>query len=98
MRRPLRSFLFVPGDSDKKLSKTLDSAADALVLDLEDSVAPARKPEARRLVAAHLRSGKTRAGLELWVRINPLTSPHALEDLVAVVGAQPAGLLLPKTE
>jgi citrate lyase subunit beta/citryl-CoA lyase len=98
MRLPLRSFLFVPGDSEKKLEKTLDSTADALVLDLEDSVAPARKVEARRIVADHLRSGKTRRGLELWVRINPLTSPYVLDDLAAIVAAGPGGLLLPKTE
>jgi citrate lyase subunit beta / citryl-CoA lyase len=98
MRLPLRSFLFVPGDSEKKLEKTLDSTADALVLDLEDSVAPARKAEARRIVADHLRGGRTRQGLEMWVRINPLTNPCALEDLAAIVGASPAGLLLPKAE
>jgi citrate lyase subunit beta / citryl-CoA lyase len=98
MRPPIRSFLFVPGDSEKKLEKMVASEADALVLDLEDSVAPPRKAEARRLVAAYLRSGGTRPGLELWVRVNPLTSPDNLEDVAAVVGAGPAGLLLPKTE
>jgi citrate lyase subunit beta / citryl-CoA lyase len=98
MRPPLRSFLFVPGDSEKKLEKTLESTADALVLDLEDSVAPPRKPEARRIVAAHLRSGRTRPGLELWVRINPLSGDDALDDLAAIVAARPAGLLLPKCE
>jgi citrate lyase subunit beta/citryl-CoA lyase len=76
----------------------VDSTADALVLDLEDSVAPTRKLEARRIVADYLRSGNTRRGLELWVRINPLTSAYALDDLAAIVGARPVGLLLPKTE
>lgn len=98
MRLPLRSILFVPGDSDKKMEKTVDSAADALVFDLEDSVAEGRKPLARDMVAAHLKSGKTRKGMELWVRINPLTGPHALDDLAAVVRATPQGIMLPKCE
>ncbi|MDE8652428.1 HpcH/HpaI aldolase/citrate lyase family protein [Novosphingobium album (ex Liu et al. 2023)] len=98
MRIPVRSFLFVPGDSEKKLGKARESAADALVLDLEDSVAAGRKPEARRMVAEYLRSGAVRPGLELWVRINPLRGDHVLEDLSAIVGARPSGLLLPKAE
>jgi citrate lyase subunit beta/citryl-CoA lyase len=98
MRTPLRSFLFVPGDSDTKLDKMRQSTADALVLDLEDSVAPGRKAEARRMVADYLRSAEVRTGLELWVRINPLSSPHALADLAAIVAAGPRGLLLPKAE
>lgn len=93
---PLRSILFVPGDSDKKMEKTVDSAADALVFDLEDSVAPPRKALARDMVAAHIRSGKCRKGMDLWVRINPLDTEYALADLAAVVGAKPAGILLPK--
>lgn len=95
---PLRSILFVPGDSEKKLGGSVASPADALVFDLEDSVAEARKPAARMMVAAHLRAGRTRAGMELWVRINPLSGPFALDDLAAVAGAKPAGILLPKCE
>lgn len=98
MRLPLRSLLFVPGDSEKKLQKARDSGADALVLDLEDSVASGRKGVARGLVADYLRAHRARSGLEMWVRINPLTGTFALDDLAATVSARPAGLLLPKTE
>ncbi len=90
-----RSWLFVPGDAERKLAKALASEADALILDLEDSVAPPNLPAARTLVAAFLRA---HAGPRLWVRINALASPHALADLAAVVPAAPAGIVLPKAE
>jgi citrate lyase subunit beta/citryl-CoA lyase len=90
-----RSWLFVPGDAERKLAKALASEADALILDLEDSVAPSNLPAARALVAAFLRA---HAGLRLWVRINALASPHALADLAAVVPARPAGIVLPKAD
>ncbi len=90
-----RSWLFVPGDAERKLAKGLAGEADVLILDLEDSVAPANLPAARALVAAILRE---HAGPRLWVRINALASPHALADLVAVVPAAPAGILLPKAD
>ena len=93
----LRSWLFVPGDSDKKLGKAVGSGADALILDLEDSVAKANKSAARQLVRSFLmeRPRSTRKS-QLWVRINPLDSPDALSDLVAAVGADPDGVMLPK--
>lgn len=93
----LRSFLFIPGDSDKKLSKVDDCGADAAILDLEDAVAPANKALAREKVAAFLKA-RPREGraLQLWVRINPLDTPMALDDLAAVVAGAPDGLLLPK--
>ncbi len=97
---PLRSILFVPGDSDRKIAKGLASPADALVLDLEDSVAEARKPLARQAVGSLL--GELRAGPgrhpQIWVRINPLSDPQALHDLAAVVRHGPAGILLPKAQ
>ena len=94
---PLRSWLFVPGDSDKKLGKVDGCGADAVILDLEDSVAAARKPDARRAVAAFLleRTANART-CQLWVRINPFDSGLALDDLVAVVAAAPDGIMLPK--
>jgi len=92
----LRSILFVPGDSEKKLAKASAGPADALILDLEDSVAPERKPEARIAVAGHLRSQSGKRRQELWVRINPLTTDEALPDLAAIVGGRPDTLLLPK--
>jgi citrate lyase subunit beta / citryl-CoA lyase len=93
----LRSFLFVPGDSDKKLSKGADSGADALILDLEDSVAPDRKPVARGMVADYLAARPYQSGPELWVRMNPLAE-GGLDDLVAVVRAGPAGIMVPKPD
>lgn len=94
--KPLRSLLFVPGDSDKKLAKGLTSGADALILDLEDAVAPPRKPAAREMVRAFLREN-TQRSTQLWVRINPLDQPEALADLAAIVEGRPEGILLPKS-
>lgn len=98
----LRSLLFVPGDSEKKLAKAGGAGgagADALILDLEDSVAPENKPRARALVPAFLRDRPPHGrSSQLWVRINPLDSALALEDLVAVMAAAPDGLMLPKAE
>jgi citrate lyase subunit beta/citryl-CoA lyase len=94
----LRSWLFVPGDSAKKLAKAEGSGADALILDLEDSVAPAGKAAARGLVAEFLRArpAGARDG-QIWVRINPLDGDLALADLAAVVAARPDGVMLPKS-
>lgn len=91
----LQSFLFVPGDSEKKLGQGADSGADALILDLEDSVAPDRKLIAREMVAEYL--GAATAGPALWVRINPLAE-GGLDDLAAVVRGGPAGLMIPKAD
>ena len=89
----MRSLLFVPGDDERKLAKGLASAADALILDLEDSVAADRKATARELCAATLTAG---ARMKLYVRINALDTPAALLDLAAVVRARPYGIMLPK--
>ena len=92
----LRSLLFVPGDSEKKLAKSTSTAADALILDLEDSVAPERTATARVMVAEFLQAHRQRNHQQLWVRINPLQTPEALADLVAVMPARPDGIMLPK--
>ena len=92
---PLRSLLFVPGDSEKKLAKGVESPADALILDLEDAVAPSRTHIARGMVLDYLRSRPDRSKQQLWVRINPLSTPAALLDLV-IVGGAPDGIVLPK--
>ncbi len=94
-----RSWLFIPGDSEKKLAKADGCGADALILDLEDSVSVDRKSAARDLVAALLaeRPAPKRAA-QLWVRINPLDSGEALADLKAVLGLQPDGIIQPKTD
>jgi len=86
--------LFVPADSERKLTKATGSAADALVLDLEDSVLPERKPAARLMAKDYLAGSTQRA--RLWVRVNDLASGELLQDLVAVLPAQPAGIVLPK--
>jgi citrate lyase subunit beta/citryl-CoA lyase len=92
---PIRSFLFVPGDSEKKLEKALGSSADALILDLEDSVAPSRTHIARGLVLEYLKGRPDRSKQKLWVRVNPLDTPAALLDLI-IVGGAPDGLMQPK--
>jgi citrate lyase subunit beta / citryl-CoA lyase len=94
---PARSWLFVPGDSERKLAKSAASGADALILDLEDSVAVDRLPIARGLVADLLRGARP-PRMEWWVRVNALSSPHALADLAAVVAGRPDGIMLPKSE
>jgi citrate lyase subunit beta/citryl-CoA lyase len=91
----LRSLLFVPGDRPDRMEKALGSGADALILDLEDSVAAGAKAEARRAVADFLDRHPT---APLWVRINPLDNPEAERDLAAVVRAHPDGIVLPKAE
>lgn len=95
----LRSLLFVPGDSEKKLARADSCPADALILDLEDSVAPGHKTLAREMVQDFLtaRPQASRRS-ELWVRINPGTEPDALADLAAIVAARPDGIVLPKAE
>ncbi|MGZ8313373.1 MAG: aldolase/citrate lyase family protein, partial [Allosphingosinicella sp.] len=91
----LRSLLFVPGDRPDRMEKALRSGADALILDLEDAVAPTAKAAARKEVAAFL--GANQAD-QLWVRVNPLDSPEHERDLTAVLPAHPDGIVLPKAE
>lgn len=89
----IRSFLFVPGDSERKIRKALSADADALILDLEDSVAADARADARQLVRESI-DGRG----DIWVRINPLDSEEADLDLEAVIPAAPAGIVLPKPE
>lgn len=94
-----RSWLFIPGDSEKKLAKADSCEADALILDLEDSVAPDRKATARSLVAEFLASRPQGAhSSKLWVRVNPLDTGATLEDLKAIIGGRPDGIIQPKTD
>jgi citrate lyase subunit beta/citryl-CoA lyase len=90
-----RSWLFVPADSEKKVAKAVESEADAIIFDLEDSVAPALKGVARDLLK-HLpaRSG----GPEWWVRVNPIGSEHHKDDLELIGVADIHGIVLPKAE
>ena len=91
---PLRSFLFVPGDSEAKLAKAPAAGADALIVDLEDSVAAAAKPDARRIAAGHV--ARREGGPLVAVRINPLDGAYWQDDLAAIVPARPDFVMLPK--
>jgi citrate lyase subunit beta / citryl-CoA lyase len=91
----MRSWLFAPGDSEKKMAKALAGPADVVLLDLEDAVAPESKPLARKTVHDFLRANAD-ARARIWVRVNPLDGPHTLDDLVAVMPANPGGIMLPK--
>lgn len=92
----MRSLLFVPGDRPERFEKALASGADAVILDLEDSVALANKPRAREAVHEFVprRAGET----TLLIRINPLASPEFESDLVALSGLHPFAIMLPKAE
>jgi citrate lyase subunit beta/citryl-CoA lyase len=92
----IRSILFVPADSDKKLARAGSTGADALVVDLEDAVLPERKPLARQMMSTWLRALPERS--RWWVRVNDLRSGELLKDLAAVVPARPAGIVLPKIQ
>jgi citrate lyase subunit beta/citryl-CoA lyase len=95
-RPRLRSLLFVPGDRPERMRKAVGSGADALILDLEDSVSLENQPRARVDVAAFL--AEAGRELPLFVRINPLDGGLADDDLDAVVTARPSGIVLPKAE
>src|SRR5512139_436241 len=90
-----RSWLFAPGDSEKKMEKATAGPADIVIFDLEDAVADAEKPRARSLIADFLRA-HARGRERLWVRVNPLDGPHTLADLAAIMPAHPGGIMLPK--
>ena len=92
----IRSWLFVPGDSERKLEKGRGNPADALILDLEDSVANDRQDIARDMVCAYLKQHTDRSRQQLWVRINPLDTDLALADLAAITPGAPDGIVLPK--
>jgi citrate lyase subunit beta/citryl-CoA lyase len=87
----IRSFLFVPADSERKLSKAADVGADALILDLEDAVAASARPDARVRAREYLQGKKN-----VWVRINPMDTDDAAADLAGVMPAAPTGIVLPK--
>jgi citrate lyase subunit beta/citryl-CoA lyase len=91
-----RSWLFAPGDSERKVEKAAAGTADIVLIDLEDAVAESKKPKARAMVTAFLTANATQRE-RLWVRINPLQGPHALADLAAVMPAAPGGIMLPKS-
>lgn len=87
----IRSFLFVPGDSERKLEKAAGAGADAVIVDLEDSVSAENRPRARELAREYI-DGRE----DVWLRINPVDSGEAMADLQAVMPAAPSGIVLPK--
>ena len=87
----IRSFLFVPADSERKMEKAGGVGADALILDLEDAVAAEARPDARVLAREYI-AGKD----NIWVRINPMDTDDAIPDLEGVMPSAPAGIILPK--
>ncbi|WP_395613478.1 HpcH/HpaI aldolase/citrate lyase family protein [Allosphingosinicella sp.] len=91
----LRSLLFVPGDRPDRMEKALVAGADALILDLEDAVAPQNKQVARHEVAHFLNQHNE---ARIFVRVNPLDSPENEKDLNAILPSHPDGIVLPKAE
>jgi citrate lyase subunit beta/citryl-CoA lyase len=92
----MRSWLFAPGDSEKKMGKAEGSAADIALFDLEDSVSPENKASARQMVAEQIAASPKKA--RLWVRINPISGHDCIADLAAIIPARPGGVFLPKAE
>ena len=90
-----RSWLFAPGDSEKKMTKAMDGTADIVLIDLEDAVAPESKEAARPLVHDFIAANPAQRH-RLWVRINPFDGPYTLLDLAAIMPAHPGGIMLPK--
>jgi citrate lyase subunit beta/citryl-CoA lyase len=86
-----RSYLFVPADSERKMARVMDAGADAVILDLEDSVAADARPAARESAREFLVNKPN-----IWVRINPIDTDDAVADLEAVMPSAPAGIVLPK--
>jgi citrate lyase subunit beta/citryl-CoA lyase len=90
-----RSWLFAPGDSEKKMTKAMEGRADIVLIDLEDAVAPDSKADARPLVHDFIKANAEQRH-RLWVRINPFDGPYTLLDLAVVMPAHPGGIMLPK--
>jgi citrate lyase subunit beta/citryl-CoA lyase len=90
-----RSWLFAPGDSERKMEKATAGTADIVIFDLEDAVTETQKPVARSMVTAFLKANSNHRA-RFWVRINPIQVPHALADLAAIMPAAPTGIMFPK--
>ncbi|MBJ7437992.1 MAG: CoA ester lyase [Sphingopyxis sp.] len=92
---PLRALLFVPGDSERKITKGLDTNADILILDLEDAVAPAMKDSARSIVSGLLSASRRKP---LVARVNAFDTTWHLSDVASIVPLAPDAIMLPKCE
>lgn len=93
----MRSLLFVPGDSEKKLEKGFGAGADVVIVDLEDSVAPQNKAAARDTAAAFIAARPRETGPAVYIRVNDLSTGLTDDDLAALVPARPDGIMLPKS-
>jgi len=93
----MRSLLFVPGDSERKLEKGFGAGADVVIVDLEDSVAPQNKALAREIAARFIAERRAQTGSVIYVRVNDLSTGLTDDDLAAVVAARPDGIMLPKS-
>lgn len=93
----MRSLLFVPGDSEKKLEKGFSSGADVVIVDLEDSVAPSNKEAARRIASDFLAAGAGTRRPLVYIRVNDLSTDLTDEDLAVLTGVHPDGIMLPKS-
>ncbi len=93
----MRSMLFVPGDSEKKLEKGFGAEADVVIVDLEDSVAPHNKDAARAIAAAFIAARRQETGPAVYIRVNDLSTGLTDDDLAALVPARPDGIMLPKS-
>lgn len=93
----MRSLLFIPGDSERKLEKGFSAGADVVIVDFEDSVAPDNKPLARRLAPDVIRA-RPAGGPQIYVRVNDLSTGLTDDDLAAIVPARPDGIMLPKSQ
>ncbi len=93
----MRSWLFAPGDSVKKMTKAYESDADIVILDLEDAVVESGKADARVAIAEFLKDKNDTERARLWVRVNPLDGEWTAEDLAVVIPARPGGIMLPKS-
>jgi citrate lyase subunit beta/citryl-CoA lyase len=92
----MRSLLFVPGDSEKKLEKGFQSGADVVIVDLEDSVAPAHKAAARAVAADFIRASRKETAASIYIRVNDLSTGLTDDDLASVIAVAPDGIMLPK--
>ncbi|ESY08433.1 citrate lyase [Mesorhizobium sp. LNJC399B00] len=93
----MRSLLFVPGDSKKKLEKGFGAGADVVIVDLEDSVAPQNKPSARNIAARFIAGNRQQTSSAIYIRVNDLSTGLTDDDLAALVPVKPDGIMLPKS-
>jgi citrate lyase subunit beta/citryl-CoA lyase len=93
----MRSLLFVPGDSEKKLEKGFGAGADVVIVDLEDSVSPQNKALARDVAALFISSHRHRTSAAIYIRVNDLSTGLTDDDLAALVPTRPDGIMLPKS-